>query len=627
MTRSTPFESSFLSNRQTRLWLVVLTAATVLAFSPIFSARFTNWDDQKTVVSNELIRLESTHDLWMILSSASLLGHYQPLVYLSYAADYAIAGFDPVVFHGTNLLLHCMNVWLAAWFIWHVTKNRSIVAFVAVCFALHPLRVEPVAWISSRKDLLYAFFYLAALVAYESRTVKRRNVLVIVLFILSSLAKSMAMTLPLVLLLLDWHRDGSWKRSHVVNKIPYIVISLCVGLVAILTQQGAGAIQSSQPWWYGPFAAAYGMNLYLWKMVLPTGLSAFYSYPAQAQAIFFLAPLTILLAGILLYSLRSFLRFALFGAAFFVATLLPVIQLLPVGGAVAADRYTYIPMLGLFLMCGECVERLLSRSGRESQTSVLVGILFVLATVLGVMTWRQAQVWQDSETLWTNVLEKSPDLPIALYNRAEAYRETGALDKAETDYTRLLAVSSADARALNSRGAIRQIQGRYSEALSDYTSSIAVDTTQIFPYINRGHLHKEMGQDLRALEDYSRAMSKAPDRGDIAALRAGVLYRTGKKNESLADISRAIAGGYETSDGQLLRGRILYETGDAAGAVAAFTRSLQLRPDGQDAVVLRAYARAAASDLAGAREDVLHAQARGYQFPPAFLRSIANDRP
>jgi len=308
--------------------------------------------------------------------------NYQPLVFLTYAIEYHFFELNPKVFHTTNVLFHLLNVLLVFKFIRLISGKNNVAIVAAIIFAIHPMRVESVTWVTTRRDVLYAFFYLLSLLQYIKYTRSVINepgkfplklyVFSIVLFMLSCMSKGMAVSLSLTLILIDYLFERKFDRNAILDKIPFFAISLFFGLLAVFATQTD--IQKLAAETYNIVEriqfAAYGILFYLYKFILPNNLSAFYPYPGfHAGALSFqylmYTILTVGILGLVVYS-KKHTRKIIFGFGFFLVTVFLVLQIWPTGNTIVADRYTYIPHIGLSYLAGLGYGFLISKKKAES---------------------------------------------------------------------------------------------------------------------------------------------------------------------------------------------------------------------------------------------------------------------
>ncbi len=438
----------------------LVLAVTSAAFRPSLKNGFVNWDDPQYVVENPGIRSLSAAAVGKIFSSFSV-ANYQPLTLLSYALDYRLSGDDPNGYHATNLGLHLFNGLLVFWLVLLIGGRVWVACLTALLFGVHPLHVESVAWVSARKDVLYGFFFLAALVSYvhylRRPQARRYYYGSLVLFLFSLLSKATAVTLPLVLLLLDRYPGRTDRKLALADKIPFFVLALVFGGLGFFAQHAAGAVRRPELFnlvdklLIVPFALAF----YLFKTVWPVGLSCLYPYFAfPGNPIFFASLIALFVAGLggAVFAWGRSSRVVAFSSLFFLLTLLPVLQIVPLGRIIVADRYAYLPLLGLFYGFSEGMAWLYARDLRQGGRVVRVFLIVLAAGCvvgLGAMTARRCTVWRDSGTLWRDALLRHPASSIACNNLGVFYAHSGRQEEAARMFRRALAIDPAYAGPRN----------------------------------------------------------------------------------------------------------------------------------------------------------------------------------
>src|SRR5438309_986795 len=482
-------------------WLVPLLIAVVTfaAFLPALHNQFVNWDDDKNFLENPHYRgLGWTHIRWMWRTTQ--LGHYIPLTWMTFGLDYLLWGMNPLGYHLTNLLLHAANAVVFFFVVLRIltralpnpSERGEALAVssgvAALVFAIHPLRVESVAWATERRDVLSGLFYLVAILLYlracEGGARGRGWYwLSVAAFVGALLSKSMVVNLPVVLLILDVYplrrlggAVGWWSepaRRVYVEKIPFVLLAAAASAIALWAQLSHNTMVSVvQLSALGRLAVSvYGVSFYLWKTVAPVNLSPLYELPPTVNP---WAPPFIVSYGVvvaitaLVLALRR--REPGLPAAWlaYVVVLLPVLGLFQSGPQIAADRYTYLAGLGWAILAGA---GLLScwRSSRRSKagtpaTWLLAGIALCVVVGLGVLTWSQAKVWRDSERLWAHTLAIDPDSPLAQNNFGyELYRQ-GKLAEAIDHYRQALQIKPDYALTHTNLGLALIHQGKLAEA-------------------------------------------------------------------------------------------------------------------------------------------------------------------
>ena len=464
----------FESNKSLWLGAILVLALTFAAHFRALRGQFVEWDDYAHITQNAAIRSLSPANLWtMFTTPAAKL--YVPLTWVSLAIDYQVWGRDPFGYHLTNLLLHLANTVLVLLLVFRLLQDRFPRAqwaalLTAAIFGLHPLRVESVAWVTERKDLLFAFFYLLSLLMYLrwiSKGDRRAYWGCWLLFVASILSKSTAVTLPLVLFLADIF----WKRRFAIaEKIPFFIVALIIAAATFVAQaSGPGhTVLGTEviPFWARMGLIGYCTLFYLGKFFWPVHLSAVYPTFEDfgwtpLHAIGYLVAFVALLVAAFAFRKRA--PIVLPSWLFYLVTLSPTIGLIPVGVHVVADRFAYIPLIGLALPLSVGVVALANASSRARP--IIVTVIASLLCALAILSAKRAAVWTNTETLFQNALAEDPNCYPALVNLTTYYIDSKQFDKAIAYGTRSIAVAP---NGLVGRKALADAlvrTGRYREAI------------------------------------------------------------------------------------------------------------------------------------------------------------------
>jgi len=571
------------SIRRAFFYCCILAGITFFTFWPTLRNGFTNWDDEGYVVDNPDIKGCTFHNVVKVFSS-TYVGNYQPLTMLSYMAEYRFFQLNPLVYHCTNLLLHIINCLLVFALFYGLSGKQLTSLLVALLFAVHPMRVESVAWIAERKDVLSAFFYFLSLLSYL-RYVKKvdRQFYGFSLFslVLSLLSKPVAVSQPFILVLIDYLINRKVDKRNLIEKIPFFAVAAVFAGITLLTQKSQGAVleYSSLSTITRVCAPFYGMVFYLIKSIIPTHLSALYPFPARLDgsmnpmliASFFL----VIGVAAAIYRNRR-LRKLVFGSLFFLITLLPMLQIIRVGDAIVAERYTYIPMLGAYyffielygylmwgkFLCNKDIKRLLS-------AGVVMGLI-----IFSCMTREHCGVWNNSLSLWNDVIGKFP-CAVAYTHRGLAYSAAGEYDRAVQDYTRAIMLDPNYAPAYNDLGVAHKDKGDYDRAIEDYTRAISLYPRYARAYGNRGIAYKNKGDIGRAIEDYTQAIALSP-RFAAAYNNRGVAYNgRGDHGRAIDDLTQAIMLNPGYAMAYYNRGLAYKAKGDNGRAQADFSKACE----------------------------------------------------
>jgi tetratricopeptide (TPR) repeat protein len=599
--------------------------------APSLQNGFTNWDDPEYVIENPGVRDLSASGLHSIATSF-LEGNYHPMTMLSLAVDYRFGRLDPAAYHRTSLAIHVLATLAVFWFVLLLTGSRELSTFTALFFGVHPMHVESVAWVSGRKDVLYGLFYFLACAAYvvwlrRDRKGSFAYAATVLFFVLSVLSKAMAVTLPLALLAIDFvaGRRWSWKEQF-AEKAPFFVLGLGFGVLAVIAQRAGGAVQEIArfPLHERVLIAAHALVGYVVRAVAPVHLSAFYPYPVKSGGSlpleYYVAPLVVVaLAALVVWSLRSS-RTVAFGALFFLIHLLLVLQLLPVGSAAMADRYTYVPYVGIGLSLGAVVLAVTHRSAAARTLGYVLLAAFVL--VLTVAARERVPIWRDGVTLWTDVLTRYPTLPTGYTHRAWALQEKGDVDRALADLDEALRLEPGNEEAHSTRGTIHLMRGDYVRARADLDEAVRLSPGSSAAWNNRGLVRMNQGDPVGAREDFTRAIELSPRSAEGYLNRAVALGAMGQYREAGSDIAQAIAILPDNARAHLLRGANHLALGDAAGAVADLDEALRLDPALAEAYFARSRANEALARFGEAVRDAERARDGGQPVPEEYLEKL-----
>lgn len=521
------------------VWLLQAAGIVIAAwivYQPTFHFGFTNWDDPTYVKDNPLIRDFSAAG-FQKLFSVFLSGNYHPLVLVSYWLEMKWGGGDPTLFHKTNFFLHALNSLLVFSITARLIPGRMWALMGALLFAIHPLHVESVAWVTERKDVLYGFFLLAAIRTYLLSNPDKPDkwyAVSLILFVLSGLSKGQAVALVPAIVMLDlFQKRNLFSRAYLIRILPFGILALGIGILAVYAQshQANVRIQTGYGFVDQMLIGFQGFWFYLSRTVFPHTLSAFYPYPDISGGI----PVTLWIQAFLGLACMSLLlvfwkinraAFALYGLFFL--TLLPVLQFLPVGNAAMADRYYYIPSLGLCL--------LLSWAGNAlgaTYQKVLPGVLVVF---LAYQTWSARErvlVWKDSFTLWQNVIDHYPQAAIAWNSLANAWYEQNNYQEAAGYFEKAIALDATDPKSFNNLGNCYDRTGRSELAVEQFKKALIIRPNDPMVYTNLGVAYDKLGKLDLAIEAQQNSVRIAPNPLGYANL-ANVLEKAGRLEESAA---------------------------------------------------------------------------------------------
>lgn len=553
---------------------------TFIAFSPCLKNGFTNCDDDRMLTQNEKIRSLS----WGSVKKMFAEPHdtiYQPLVLLSYAVEYRFSRLDPASYHATNLALHLINTALVFLIIIKLCGALPVAFITALLFGIHPMHVESVAWVSERKDVLVTMFYLGSVAAYIfygddlSRKWYYRS---LALFVLALFSKPLALSLPAVLILIDFARRKKVSAAMFTEKIPFFALAAVFCYIAHFAKCSAQDAFPEQTLSIAHkfFAACYVIVFYLKKLFMPVNLTCYYQYPdgvsGHLPAAFLIAPAVVAGLCALPFFMRRNRRETAFGIIFFLVTVsVTVVQIMFANGKTTpADRYTYIPYIGLFYAAASIGYGYWNARQTRSSGSLIALILsFALAAcALGLMTWNRCQVWKDSVTLWSDVLKHYPGNYVALMDRSAGYNENKEFDKAADDLTAALKVRPDSAIAWFNRGSNYLASGRYNNAVADLGKALSLKKDMAAAYFFRGDAYMAIRDFNRAISDYTNFLRLAPGSAAAFFKRGDARKWKGDLEKAVGDYDKALAIDPYFALAYFNKAVIYYQTGRFAEAWA-----------------------------------------------------------
>jgi tetratricopeptide (TPR) repeat protein len=516
--------------------LVVITAIT---YCKSISNEFINYDDNYYVTDNANVQngLTINSIVWAFKETSMI--NYHPMTWLSHIVDYELYGTNPVGHHMTNIVLHILNSLLLFTFLTYATKKTWESFFVAALFAIHPLHVESVAWIAERKDLLSAFFGFTALIAYLSyvkRPAAIRYLLVFISYLLGLMSKPMLVTLPYVMLLVDYwplgrfksmnrdtltFDDGStngpgaqchrWKQI-IIEKIPFILLSTVFCFITYYTQQKAQAVLSFEK--IGLFSrianALVAYATYMMKMVLPVRLAIIYPTTVTVPlwqisvSLFVLTVLTALFVG-----LKRNYPYLLVGWLWFLGTLVPVIGIVKAGDISMADRYTYIPLVGLFVIITWGASDILEKC--RSKKMVVSGLIIATIAVLSAVTMNQLTYWKNSKALFTHALDVTTNNCKAHNNLGVALAQQGNIDEAVAHFIKSYEICPTHDDAYFNLGYVFESKGNRDEAVIEYEKALKVNPRHAKAHYSLGELYARRGNFDAAAGHFQQAALSDPN--------------------------------------------------------------------------------------------------------------------
>jgi tetratricopeptide (TPR) repeat protein len=590
-----------------RRWTIIaclfLVVATLATYGDLRTHQFINYDDNAYITDNPPVQAGLTLKGLSWAFTTLHATNWHPLTWLSHMLDCQLFGLNPGAHHLTNLVFHIANSLLLFLWLLYLTRTLGCSFLVAALFALHPLHVESVAWVAERKDVLSTFFWLLTMWAYAwyaERPGLGRYLLILVCFGLGLMAKPMLVTLPFVLLLLDYWPLGRLSlkgpgaaatfpkpaagvalQRLVWEKSPLLVMSALSSVVTFYAQKEGGAILTlhALPIPNRLANAMVAYVSYLGKMFWPAPLAVLYPLQAHNLHIWQALAAGLALAVLTIWALRQARRhpYLPVGWLWYLGTLLPVIGLVQVGGQAMADRYTYLPLIGLFIMVAYGMADLGAR-WRAARFLLPVGAGVVLSALMAC-TWVQVSYWRDSISLYEHTLKVAGRNPVIHYNLGLALAAQGKLDQAVAHYAEALRLKPDYAKAHNNLGIALAAQGKLDQAMVHYAEALRLKLDPAAVHHNLGLALAQQGKLDQAVAHYAEALRLKPDLAEAHKNLGVVLAAQGKSDQAAAHYAEALRLKPDYAEAHNNLGQALAAQGKWDQAVAHYAEALRLRPD------------------------------------------------
>jgi tetratricopeptide (TPR) repeat protein len=549
-------------------------------------------------------------------------GNWHPLTWLSHTIDYTLWGLNPLGHHLTNIILHGLNTLFVFFLVIQLIKKAKeqgrsalsppsstkfiiVPAATALLFGLHPLHVESVAWVSERKDLLCAFFFLLSILSYlyyvPLTTKKYRRILFsicLLLFIFALMSKPMAVTLPLILILLDIYplKRISFYPNKInialsiwLEKIPFFALSLTSSIITLMAQHSGGAVKTLEqlPISYRLLNATRSLVFYLEKMIIPLKLIPLYPFPRHLHwldvPIFWSGLIFFLITIFCLWMVKRGNHLFLVLWSYYLITLLPVLGIIQVGGHAAADRYTYLPSISIFLLSGLGILWIFEKIELLKFKNILQGVLLLITCMLmllgGRLTINQTKIWKNSEVLWSYVINTSQEgVPLAHGNLGIVYADTGRLDDAISEYKKAITIEPRYAEAYSNLGIAYADKGRLDDAISEYKKAITIEPRYAKAYNNLGIAYANKGELDGAISAFKKALIIEPNKAN-AHYNLGIAYeRKSLQNEAASQFKKAIELNRNYIRVYIKLGSLFIAQGKEIDAVNVYRKAIRYNP-------------------------------------------------
>jgi protein O-mannosyl-transferase len=541
------FDNLTLLSKENLVFLFSILFIAIITFWKATKNGFTDWDDDLYVVKSTLIRDLSWQSIVLYFKTLTA-NLYTPLVTLSYAIDYKLYGMSASGFHTTNLLLHGINIFLVYVFTFRLFKRSSVAALTTLFFAIHPLNVEAVVWISSRKDLLFSTFYLLGLIAYLDYLERKqiaKLVLVFVFFILSVLSKPIAFSFPFVLLLIDYYKKQGFTNRQLIEKIPFVIVTVIIGLMGIYLVRRY-EVFASAPAGYNLFdkvcLAGFSLTFYLYNAFIPADVSNYHAYPFKDSALlsakYIFSPILVLIILAVVFILFRKKFSLIFGLLVFLVMIGPTLRLIPTGYPIAADRYFYLASIGLFWFVIFVFEKIYNYGLPLRYVVITIGIVATLA--FSIVSYRRVSDWRDTVSLWSSTLRNDPYHQVANDHLGKLYDKAGNKDLALVHFQRIIERDPTKYDIMNSTGNILVEKKQPDLALKYFNMAIATGNADHLPYYNRGMVYSDQNKFALAIKDFDMALKLKSDFAEAFNNRAIAKVKSGDTAGAYKDFENAV---------------------------------------------------------------------------------------
>jgi tetratricopeptide (TPR) repeat protein len=572
----TPAESSFFDN----IWLLaaILVAASIAVYFQSLSNGFLIFDDDKAIKYNEIIKNPTFRGLF----ASTNLGMYAPMTWLGYALVYAIAGESASAFHTFSLVLHTGCVLGVFGLLNLLQSRREVSFFVALLFAVHPIQMEAVCWIAGQSALTFSFFYVLGLLAYVKWQQNERPVfyaLTLLMFVCSILAKSAAVTFPLLLLAFDWYRNGSLSVKNLIAKAPFFALSAALGLYTLSTREAEGhdlVVTTKALSLFDRFLmVCHSLLFYPAKLLAPLSLSIYYPMEKNGGSWsfdYYAAPLVVGVLAWLAWKYGRNIREIGLSALWYLLPLAVMLPYVTVGTLeMRSGRYVYLSSIGFFLLVVWLAQKL--------QPAIRRGILTAAALIFGLLAVQHGRVWNNEVTVFQNCVDKYPDAVLCNCNLAYGQLLKYDYENSIKHYTKTLWLDSTYVEAYNGRGQAYFMLKRYEEAYSDFDNAIKAGIVTPRLFLNRGKCHVILNRPADALPDLARSLELEPRNPETYYFKGIAESQTGNPDQALAEYSKALELQPNYTDVLANRALLFANQKRYDAAIADYTTVLKANPN------------------------------------------------
>ena len=607
------------------LQMVLLVAVTFLVMSPSLRNGFVNWDDDRNVYENKTLDGPLNTKKISKIFQSTVIGNYNPLTIFSFAVEKHFFGKNtkdplalPKAMHRTNLILHLACTLMVFFIFMRLGLNIWIAFLGALLFGIHPMRVESVAWITERKDVLFATFFFAGLILYLKNLEAHRfyrTLLIFLLFVAGLFAKIQMVSFPLTLLVIDYWKGRPLKLGLLLEKWYFFLAALAFGLLGIYFLRQEGSLEANEVYqgYHRIFIGTYSLITYLIKWLVPYMTLPLYPYPEKMSIWHFLSiiPFLGVFAGLYIAWKKNYSGLV-FGFMFFFVNIAFLLQVLGAGQGYLADRFTYVAYTGLFFIACFYLQGFLAQN--KSLSAPVWGGIGVYLGLMAYLSYRQCTYWKDSGVLWTRVIEFYDNTPLPFNNRANFYRDARMYDAAMSDYSRAIQLK-ADHPTYNSRAKMYFEKNENEKALADYNVAITKKPLAEY-YVNRGAAYARLGRMTDAMNDFNKGLEIDPA-WKVGYLNRSIMYQAmGDFQHSFNDIEAYIKLDPYDADLWYEGARCLRALNRTAEALPYYNEAIRLNPRHGLAYLERGRTHQTLGNASAAQADLEKARSLGQNIEP-----------
>jgi protein O-mannosyl-transferase len=574
-------------------YLLIIISLTIIAYSTSIKNDFAmNWDDDVLVVNNNHIKELSIENIWKIITNFKGEGNnYLPFKIISYALEYKFFGLNPLAYHADNLIIHLLNVILVFFFIYLLTITQSTVyspqlsslrprtsdfrlqisAIVALFFAIQPMNVQAIAWISSRCTGMFTFFYIGGLITYirsqklEVRSQKNKYLIfTFILFIFSLLSKSSAVTFPLVLILIDYYKGNFTINSKLkiqnlklLEKLPFFILAIIFSFISNYARKDLGILEiysiSTYTIFDKIFIVFYSAGFYIIKLFIPASLCVHHFYPVKISGLlpveYYLSPAFISGIVIAVIKIKSseLKKDVIFGLLFYLATIAIVLHFIPFSFYITGERYAYLPYIGLIFATGKICLNIIENNklliqNKKLKIQIFVSMMIIVALIFSLITYERNKIYKNNISLYADEIKNNSTIFLPFWDR----------------------------------GNLRVSLGDFKGALNDFNKAIEINPKISKLYNVRGNVKASLGEMLGAVQDFNKAIEINPNFTEAINTRGSAKYFLGDKEGAVEDYSKAIVLNPKFTEAYNNRGMAKKYLGDTYGACQDWTKAANL---------------------------------------------------